>query len=49
LDAPCPPSEPLETFADIAKAGAILGYAPQTKVEEGLTYFVEWMREQGQL
>ncbi len=49
VDAPCPPSEPLETFADIAKAGAMLRYAPQTRVEEGLAHFVGWMRQSGHL
>ncbi|HEX9996250.1 MAG TPA: NAD-dependent epimerase/dehydratase family protein [Abditibacterium sp.] len=42
--APCPPSEPIETFADISKAHQMLGYKPQTEVEEGLDNFVAWMR-----
>lgn len=43
-NAPCPPSEPLETWASIEKARALLGWAPQTKVEDGLAQFVNWMR-----
>jgi UDP-glucuronate 4-epimerase len=43
-DVPCPPSEPLETFADITKARLLLGYEPQVQVEEGLRRFVDWMR-----
>jgi UDP-glucuronate 4-epimerase len=43
-DVPCPPSEPLETFADISKARLLLGYEPQVQVEEGLRRFIEWMR-----
>ncbi len=46
VDAPCPASEPLETFADISKARRLLGYEPQIEVEAGLARFVDWMREQ---
>ena len=41
---PCPPSEPLETWASIDKARALLGWSPQIKVEEGLANFVDWLR-----
>ena len=41
---PCPPSEPLITFADISKARRVLGYQPKVNVEEGLRRFIEWMR-----
>ena len=30
------------TFADIAKARSLLGYAPRTEVAEGIPKFVEW-------
>ena len=30
------------TFADISKAGALLGYAPATKLEGGLKSFYDW-------
>lgn len=43
-EAPAPPSEPRITYADIAKARRLLGYAPLVPVEEGLRRFVEWMR-----
>ena len=43
---PTPPSEPLETFADISKARALLGYNPQTTVEEGMATFVEWYKRE---
>jgi UDP-glucuronate 4-epimerase len=36
------------TCADISKARRLLGYAPRTKLEEGLPKFVEWFREAGQ-
>jgi UDP-glucuronate 4-epimerase len=33
------------TFADISKAKQILGYNPQTKIEDGIPKFVRWFRE----
>ncbi|KAL4731328.1 putative secondary metabolism biosynthetic enzyme [Fusarium chlamydosporum] len=30
------------TYADISKAGSLLGYKPQTKVQEGIVKFVAW-------
>jgi len=44
---PCPPTEPLITFADISKAKKLLGYEPRVNVEEGLARFVAWAREAG--
>ena len=41
---PCPPSEPLETWASIEKARELLDWAPQVKVTDGLARFVDWMR-----
>jgi len=41
---PCPPSEPLITFADTSKARRLLGYEPKVNVAEGLRRFIEWMR-----
>ena len=32
------------TFADISKAGRLLGYQPRTSFEDGIRKFVEWMR-----
>ncbi|OON67630.1 GDP-mannose 4,6-dehydratase [Hymenobacter sp. CRA2] len=32
------------TYADISKAQALLGYAPQTPLADGLRQFVEWLR-----
>jgi UDP-glucuronate 4-epimerase len=34
------------TWADISKAGSILGYHPKTNLETGLARFVEWYRQQ---
>ncbi|HEX2971723.1 MAG TPA: NAD-dependent epimerase/dehydratase family protein [Tepidisphaeraceae bacterium] len=46
INAPCPASEPLITYADITKARKLLGYDPKINVEEGLRRFVEWMKEE---
>jgi UDP-glucuronate 4-epimerase len=43
-ETPCPPSEPLITYADVSKARRVLGYAPRFAVEEGLKRFIDWMR-----
>jgi UDP-glucuronate 4-epimerase len=47
IDTPCPPSEPLVTYADISKARRLLGYDPKIAVEEGLRRFIDWTRETG--
>lgn len=44
---PQQPGDVLCTFADIARARAELGYAPQVGIEEGLDRFVAWFREAG--
>jgi UDP-glucuronate 4-epimerase len=36
------------TFANIDKARALLGYAPQVKIEQGLPRFVRWFCESGE-
>jgi UDP-glucuronate 4-epimerase len=41
---PLQPGDMLETFADIHDIAADIGYAPQTRLEEGLRYFVDWYR-----
>ena len=39
------PGDVPQTFADITKARRLLGYNPQTQIEEGIEQFVEWFRE----
>jgi UDP-glucuronate 4-epimerase len=46
VDAPAPPSEPPVTFADISKARQLLGYEPKFDVREGLSRFIDWMRQE---
>ena len=41
---PPQPGDVPQTFADISKARALLGYAPKTQIEQGLKRFVEWFR-----
>jgi len=41
---PAQPGDMPQTFADISKARALLGYNPQTQIEDGLHRFVKWFR-----
>ena len=41
---PMHPGDLLLTHADISKAEKMLGYAPQTSIENGVAKFVEWFR-----
>ena len=42
---PPQPGDVPQTFADVTKARRLLGYDPQTQIEEGIGKFVEWFRE----
>jgi UDP-glucuronate 4-epimerase len=41
---PPQPGDVPQTFADISKARRLLGYDPQTPIEEGIRRFVEWFK-----
>ena len=41
---PVQPGDVPLTFADITKARRLLGYRPQTQIEEGIEKFIEWFR-----
>lgn len=41
---PPQPGDVPQTYADIAKARRLLGYDPQTPIEEGIRRFVSWFR-----
>lgn len=41
---PMQPGDVPITYADISKARKLLGYDPQTKIEEGIPKFVEWFQ-----
>ena len=41
---PLQPGDVSQTFAGITKARLLLGYDPQTQIEEGIGKFVEWFR-----
>lgn len=42
---PPQPGDVPQTFADIEKARQLLGYDPQTPIEEGIRKFVSWFRK----
>ena len=39
------PGDVPQTYADITKARRLLGYNPQTQIEDGIRRFVEWFRK----
>jgi UDP-glucuronate 4-epimerase len=41
---PLQPGDVPQTFADISKARRLLGYNPQTQIENGIRRFIEWFR-----
>ena len=41
---PMQPGDVPQTFADITKARRLLGYNPQTEIEDGIQRFVQWFR-----
>ena len=43
---PAQPGDVPITFANIKKAQDLLGYSPQTKIEDGIPRFTEWFRQQ---
>jgi UDP-glucuronate 4-epimerase len=45
---PLQPGDVPQTFADISKARRLLGYNPQTEIEEGIRRFVRWFKAEGQ-
>lgn len=42
---PLQPGDVPQTYADIVKARRLLGYNPQTQIEEGIHRFVDWFRQ----
>ena len=42
---PFQPGDVPQTYADITKARRLLGYNPQTQIEDGIRRFVEWFRD----
>jgi len=43
---PPQPGDVPQTYADVTKARRLLGYDPQTKIEDGIGRFVEWFRRE---
>ena len=46
---PLQPGDVERTYADISRARALLGYAPTTKVEQGIPKFVQWFLAEEEL
>lgn len=46
---PWQPGDVPATYADIAKSRELLGYDPQTKIQDGIPKFVEWFLAQGRV
>jgi UDP-glucuronate 4-epimerase len=42
---PLQPGDVPQTFADVTKARRLLGYNPQTQIEEGVKKFIGWFRD----
>ncbi|WP_118840560.1 NAD-dependent epimerase/dehydratase family protein [Salinibacter ruber] len=42
---PMPPGDVKRTYADISKARALLGYTPDTPIEDGLKQFADWVQQ----
>lgn len=43
---PLPPADPPITYADVARARRLLGFAPRVPIEEGLARFWEWYQQE---
>jgi UDP-glucuronate 4-epimerase len=44
---PMQPGDMKETYADISDLQTDIGFIPETRVEEGLNYFVDWYKKHG--
>jgi len=42
---PMQPGDCEATYADIARAGRLLGFEPSTKIEQGLKLFIDWYKD----
>ena len=42
VDLPKPEADPVETWADVSALAALCGYAPKTRLDEGIPRFVAW-------
>ena len=42
---PAQPGDVETTFADVTRAGEVLGYAPKVGLDEGIPRFVEWLKK----
>ena len=42
----CQPGDVPDTYADISRARAEIGYDPRTPIDRGVALFVDWYRRQ---
>jgi UDP-glucuronate 4-epimerase len=42
---PKPEADPVETWADVSALAALCGYAPKTRLDEGIPRFVSWYQD----
>lgn len=45
VELPKPEADPVETWADISALAELTGYAPKTRLDEGIPRFVDWYLE----
>ena len=45
VDRPKPEADPVETWADVSALAELCGYAPKTRLDEGIPRFVDWYLE----
>ncbi len=46
---PLQPGDVPQTYADITKARRLLGYNPQTQIEEGIRQFIRWFKQESKV
>ncbi len=39
------PGDVFTTYADIQKAGELIGYSPETPIDKGISHFIEWYKK----
>ncbi|MBI5501130.1 MAG: GDP-mannose 4,6-dehydratase [Deltaproteobacteria bacterium] len=44
IELPAQPGDVEATFADVRRAGEVLGYAPRVRLDEGISRFVDWFK-----
>lgn len=45
IEKPIPEGDVIRTYADVSKANKLIDFSPKVRIEEGLSKFVEWFKE----